>query len=160
MHALDMLEVGHQMVLDSVRDLPKREIEAGGACGIWSIKDIIAHLTAYEALVADILTSLTHPGNHTPVLERFLSDPAAFNDAEVENRQGRSLEDILDEYTAMHCYVIDEIIRIPEATLREPGALPWYGDAYDVEDFLVYTSYAHKREHCAQIEAFKDNWQK
>lgn len=29
------------------------------------------------------------------------------------------------------------------------------GPEYDLEDFIVYTSYGHKREHCAQIKLFR-----
>ncbi len=46
--------------------------------------------------------------------------------------------------------------RIPSETLRQNGTLPWYGMAYALDDFLVYAYYGHKREHSAQIAAFRD----
>ena len=45
---------------------------------------------------------------------------------------------------------------IPSETLRQSGTLPWYGMAYALDDFLVYAYYGHKREHSAQIAAFRD----
>ena len=42
---------------------------------------------------------------------------------------------------------------IPETERSRPGTLPWYGDEYALDDFIVYTSYGHKREHGPQIEA-------
>jgi hypothetical protein len=39
---------------------------------------------------------------------------------------------------------------------RENGTLPWYGMEYALDDYIVYTFYAHKREHAAQIGVFKD----
>ena len=42
------------------------------------------------------------------------------------------------------------------ARLREPGSIPWYGEEYALDDLIVYQYYGHKREHSAQIEAFRD----
>jgi hypothetical protein len=39
---------------------------------------------------------------------------------------------------------------------RQNGALPWYGAEYDLEDFIAYSFYGHKREHTAQINVFRD----
>jgi hypothetical protein len=36
-----------------------------------------------------------------------------------------------------------------------PGTSPWYGADYALDDLIVYMNYAHKREHCAQIRAFR-----
>lgn len=36
--------------------------------------------------------------------------------------------------------------------------MPWYGDAYALDDLIVYMYYGHKREHNAQIAAFRDRF--
>ncbi len=41
-------------------------------------------------------------------------------------------------------------------TNKNSGPLPWYGPEYDLDDFIAYTFYGHKREHSAQIAAFAD----
>jgi hypothetical protein len=46
--------------------------------------------------------------------------------------------------------------RISADVYRQNGTLPWYGSEYDLDDFIVYTFYGHKREHSAQIAAFRD----
>jgi hypothetical protein len=48
------------------------------------------------------------------------------------------------------------IVAIPPETLRQTGTLPWYGMQYAMDDVLVYMYYGHKREHSAQIAAFRD----
>jgi hypothetical protein len=52
--------------------------------------------------------------------------------------------------------VMSQIAQIPAEKLREAGTLPWYGMEYSLDDFLVYTYYGHKREHSAQVDAFRD----
>ena len=51
---------------------------------------------------------------------------------------------------------MDLIVRIPVETRHTNGVLPWYGAEYDLEDFIAYMYYGHKREHSAQIAVFKD----
>ena len=46
--------------------------------------------------------------------------------------------------------------RIPAETLRQSGTIPWYGAEYALDDLIVYLYYGHKREHAAQIAAFRD----
>ena len=42
--------------------------------------------------------------------------------------------------------------------MPERGLLGWYTAEYDLEDFLVYTYYVHKREHCTQVAAFTERF--
>jgi len=51
--------------------------------------------------------------------------------------------------------VIELVSKISPERLREVGAIPWYGDEYSMDDFLVYTYYGYKREHTARFEAFR-----
>ena len=44
----------------------------------------------------------------------------------------------------------------PDPAEHQAGTLPWYGMAYSLDDVLVYMYYGHKREHSAQIAAFRD----
>ncbi len=48
------------------------------------------------------------------------------------------------------------VAQLSSETLRQNGTLPWYGEGYALDDFLVYAYYGHKREHSAQIAAFRD----
>jgi hypothetical protein len=51
---------------------------------------------------------------------------------------------------------MDLIRQIPLETRRKSGLLPWYGAEYDLEDYITYAFYGHKREHCAQIAVYRD----
>lgn len=154
MNAADILRYGQRTALGAVEGIAPHEWDVTGACGVWSMKDIVAHLASYERVLEDILDSLLGPGD-TPYLDRFQASPA-FNDAEVAARRGMTIREILDELSASHERTMALIARIPDETRRRPGTLPWYGDAYALDDLLVYMYYGHKREHSAQIAAFRD----
>lgn len=156
MNTIDILKYGHQTVLRTLEGLPKTEWKTPGVCGTWSVKDIIAHLASYEHLLVDVLSTFLD-GGPTPYLEKMGTlGPLGFNDAEVASRQDKTIDDVLAEYNNTHTQTMALAGRIPPETYRQNGTLPWYGPEYDLDDFIVYTFYGHKREHCAQIAVFWD----
>lgn len=154
MNALDVLRYGHQTVLQTVGGLPDDAWDMPNVCGVWSSKDILAHLASFELGLLDVLSSLLDSSRLTPTLDRFRTRPS-FNDDEVAARQGKSAAEVVTEYHDAHAQVMTLAAELPAETFRQVGALPWYGREYDLEDFIVYTSYGHKREHCAQIKLFR-----
>ena len=48
MNAAEVLDNSHLMIIQAVDHLPELEWDIPNACGVWSVKDIIAHLTSYE----------------------------------------------------------------------------------------------------------------
>jgi uncharacterized damage-inducible protein DinB len=154
MQAIDILRYGQGTVLQAIEGIGQDEWTLEGACGVWSMKDIVAHLTSYERVLEDILGSLLGGGS-TPYLDRFKAG-ASFNDVEVEARRATSVREVLDEFAAAHEHTLAFIARIPEERRRQAGTLPWYGAEYALDDVIVYMYYGHKREHSAQIAAFRD----
>jgi len=155
MNAEDVFKYGHLTVLGSVDGLAADDWQSPGACGVWSIKDIIAHLASYELATVDVFRSVLGEGP-TPCLDEFLAQGAAFNDAQVEQRRRQTADETLAEYTSAHERAAALLARIPAERRRQTGLLPWYGVEYDLEDVIAYMSYGHKREHCGQIAVFRD----
>lgn len=149
------MKYGQGTLLEAIEGIGEDEWNLPGACGSWSMADIVAHMASYERLLEDILGSLLRVAD-TPYLRRMGSGPAAFNDGEVEARRDTPVRAVLDELTAAHGRAMALIARIPEEQRRQTGTLPWYGAEYALDDVLVYMYYGHKREHGAQIAAFRD----
>lgn len=158
MNTQDVLNYGHRTMLGTLEGVPQTEWETGGVCGVWSVKDIIAHLTSHNLLLAEVMTS-TFLGRDdpTPCMAMIAEIGAGeFNDAQVALRQAMTPAEMLAEHKEAHAQVMALIVQIPPEKYRENGTMPWYGADYDLDDFIVYTSYAHKREHCAEINVFRD----
>ena len=155
MNAQDVLRYGHETVLAAVEGLPEKDWHIAGVCGVWSVKDIMAHLTSFEHVLVDVLRSFTG-GVPTPTLQVFIKTFEEFNDAQVEIRRHKTVDEVMQEYIKAYTQAA---VLLPEIDLqlrRQNGSLPWYGDQYNLEDFIVYTFYGHKQEHCAQIGVFRD----
>src|SRR5579864_559060 len=156
MNATDILKYGQQTVLQTIDGFPETAWETPGACGVWSVKDIIAHLASYEQVLVDILSGFV--GKHpTPHLDAYTEPGGQFNDSEVGKRQGRTLNEVLGEFNDAHAQATTLAAQISPEQFRQVGTLPWYGMDYSLDDVLVYMYYGHKREHSAQIAAFRDN---
>ena len=56
----------------------------------------------------------------------------------------------------MACQSMRRASAYPRTRRREAGTLLWYGAEYDLEDYIAYTFYGHKREHMAQVNVFLD----
>jgi hypothetical protein len=155
MNAVDILKYGHLTVLRTIDGLPNPEWETAGVCGVWSVKEIIAHLASYEHLLVEVLNSFLG-GGPTPCLDQYLELGLQFNDVQVALRKDRTWGEVLAEYNAVQAQTTKLIHQIGEETRQQPGTLPWYGMEYALDDFIVYQYYGHKREHCAQINVFRD----
>jgi hypothetical protein len=155
MNANDVLKYGHLTVLRTIEGLPNKEWQTPGVCGVWSVKEIIAHLASFEYVLVDVLNSFLS-GGETPYLMKYVSQHITFNDSEVALRQGQSPAETLAEYNDTQAQTMALMAQIAEETCRRPGTLPWYGLEYALDDFIVYAYYGHKREHTAQIAVFGD----
>ena len=155
MNAVDILKYGNRTFHQTLARIPMDEWTTPGVCGIWSVKEIVAHLASYEEILVDILGSFLD-GGQTPRLDRYLTLGMSFNDTTVAERQSQSSQEALAEYDKHHVEVMSLIPRLPADLLRRPGTLPWYGAEYALDDYLVYQFYGHKREHSAQIAVFSD----
>jgi hypothetical protein len=156
MNTLDILKYGHLTLVGSLENVPFEDWETDGVCGVWSVKDIVAHLASYEQWHLEVLNEILGNSAPTPIIRSRGEHGDRFNDVEVEKRRGRSPQEMLDEYKASQAAVMELVCELPGSKLVENGTLPWYGAEYCLNDFFVYTSYGHKREHSAQVNVYRD----
>ena len=105
MNAVDMLKYGQLTVLRALDGFPESAWETPGACGIWSVKEIIANLASYEQMLVDVLTTFLG-GGPTPYLTRFTEQRDQFNDTEVALRKEKTMREVLDELNETHTHVM------------------------------------------------------
>ncbi|MBX3085902.1 MAG: DinB family protein [Anaerolineae bacterium] len=155
MNASDILKYGNGTLQRSISDLTEAQWTTNGACGIWSPKDIMAHLASYEYVLVDVLGQFAGIQSK-PHLDQYLAMGAAFNDELVKQHSDLSPQSMVAYYNSAHEESMTLIKQLTPELLRTPGTLPWYGAEYALDDYIVYAFYGHKREHSAQIDAFKD----
>ena len=155
MNAKDILFYGNRTLMTTLDRVPSPEWEREGVCGWWSIKNVLAHLASYEHVMVDVLRAHLDTAAETLHLDQYRAGPG-FNDKQVDRRQQMSGNEVLAEYRQTHKQVLSLIEKVPVEERRQTGTIPWYGNQYGLDDFIVYTQYGHKREHAAQIAVFAD----
>ncbi len=153
MNATELLEKSNLLVIQTVDDLPETAWDIPGACGNWSVKDIIAHLASYEHIIVDVL-SIFQKEQPTPYILQFLHQLDQFNKVEVEARKYETAQHVLDEYQDAQVEATSLLMQIPDEKVQERGTMPWYGEDCCMADF-INRIYDHTREHCAQIARFR-----
>jgi uncharacterized protein (TIGR03083 family) len=155
MNAKDILERGHQAVAKALDGLADADWATGGVCGVWSVKDVVAHLAAYEHVMAEGL-GLFGGAAATPHLDEYRSQWPTYNDDKVAERHGLRPTELWAEYADAHARVAAALERIPTEKLREVGTIPWYGPQESLDDLVARLGFGHKREHAAQIKVYRD----
>lgn len=159
MNARDVLKYGNLTVLRTVNNLAEDDWHTAGVCGHWSVKEIIAHLASFEHILVEAL-GVAAGGRPGPYIADWMAGGQAFNDRQVPARAGLTVAETLAEYERTHAETARLAAGLPVDLFRSSGFFPDYGMEYDLDDFIAYSFYGHKREHCAQIAVFRDRIQR
>ena len=157
MELADALSRGHDLVLNIIDEIPDSERDTPGVVGEWSVREIIAHLASHEEVLAEILSTFLS-SEPTPGLDMMNEDSLHFNTVQVEMRKDKNSAELLTEYKDWHEKAMSLLAQIPKEMHRSPdNTLPWQGVECTLEELVIYTNYAHKREHGAQLGVFVDH---
>ena len=120
------------------------------ALGVWTAKDLLGHLGAFEVRFADQLAPFVGAPTES---ELPSADPSTFNDDQAAIRKDWPVAEVLAEFLDAHERVMRHARGIEPEVWRQVGTIPWYGPDYSLDDLLVYQMYGHKREHDPQLSA-------
>jgi len=140
-----------------------RRMTLKGVSGKWSIKDILAHILAYEQYIADRMNEILHGEHYAPcrtqtALDAFLDEfgypdfgsPLLDDDAPnawiVEKYQNVSLEDVVSQEIQAFSSVISALEIMPEELINQHNLL----------ERVANNTYRHYHEHVRDIK----NWLK
>ena len=149
MNAVDVLMYGQRTVLATLGRYQPEDWDRI-ALGVWTSKDLLGHLGAFEVRFADILATFVD----APLASDLLAaNPVTFNDDQATIRKDWPIEQVTHEFLDAHDRVMAHAKAITPERWREVGTIPWYGAEYSLDDLAVYQMYGHKREHDPQLNA-------
>lgn len=161
----DSSNVGLQGTLWRMRaDLERIVATAGpgrmdepGAMGDWTLKDVIAHLTAWRWWSVARLEGATRGEEPTPPWDPALSeerddDTDRINQGFYEAARDQSVAEVLRDSRATLDRLEAAVLALPEADLLTPGRYPWLAD-YPLAA-VITGSAEHLREHDEELAAF------
>jgi hypothetical protein len=104
-----------------------------GVMGAWTFKDVVAHLNGWRVLTLARLEAAQHRREPEPppwpahLDEDVESDVDEINNWIYRASQGRSLQDVLAEYSQSFERMRAAVAAIAEGDLMDPSRYPWMG---------------------------------
>lgn len=127
-----------------------------GAAGYWSVKDVVAHITAYERWLAEWLESAA--------LQQF-PGPSVLDDADVDRRNRRIYEathtlppeQVMQEALEVFQRLLRAVEALPDECLTDARQAEWFMKPYwsrirTVPDAVANLSYQHYHEHIPDLQ--------
>ena len=149
MNTLDVLMYGQRTIRSTV-DRYGPDDWGRVALGVWTAKDLLGHLGAFEVRFADQLAPFAGTSVETDLPS---ADPRTFNDDQAAVRKDWPVDRVMAEFLEAHERVMRLGAFVSPEVWREVGTIPWYGAEYSLNDLVVYQQYGHKREHDPQLGA-------
>jgi hypothetical protein len=136
--------------LDAILEqLPPRQMTQGGATlAGWSVKDILAHLTAWQQMNLDWYA--TGLRGETPEIPS-LKDIRKLNDRIYRKHHRRSLKAVLADYRALHQKMLELIEEVPDRDFAAVGHFAWIRRPWTLSDFINANTASHYRWACKHI---------
>ena len=154
----DLLEVirTQRATLESLfGGLTDSQMTTPGVEAAWSIKDILAHIAAWERLATDRLhAALTGEPLKFPLIKGD-ADVDKFNAEVYAKNQGQPLPEVQHEYQAAHAVFMAQIESLEEDFLPKPLPFDWAGKL-TAQVVISANTHWHYLEHAEAIEKWLD----
>ena len=150
---LDALEDERENFMDAIEGLTDEEMNEPGVCGDWSVKDIIFHLSMWEADLVKLLWQLSQGEKPSTA---FFTNPSveATNAAWQEISQTRTLDQVIADFETVRKQTFRRVRLIPEDELSDPKRYPWL-EGSALWEWIAGDSFEHEIEHAAQIREWR-----
>lgn len=152
------LEESRENFLDAIDGLSDEELQQPGVIDGWSVKDILVHLTRWEAELVKLLWQARQGKSpSTKHFSRVVVDE--MNDRWYQESCTRSLQVALEDFHGVRNQTIRRVEEFNDKDLIEPKRYPWLKDT-PLWEWIAGDSFEHETEHAAQIRAWRQREQK
>jgi hypothetical protein len=128
---------------------------ASGKEGDWSVKDTLAHLSAWQKYLLDRLGNvMTGQKPQYPVMTSW-DDVHRFNAQVYTENQDRPLTSVVIEFRSLYRGVMTVLEALDEETLAKSYTYDFPDDKLTVQQLIRANTSDHFREHCEAIEKRK-----
>lgn len=142
---LDALEDSREAFLDVLDTIPQEYWEKPDVLGDWSIKDILYHLTMWEAELVKLLWQISQGQPPNTALNSDISDDER-NAQWQAQAQTRSLEQVLADFQGVRRQTTRRLMEISDKVLQNPKQFEWLKGA-PLWKLVAGASFEHESEH-------------
>lgn len=137
-----------------LEELTDETLELPGVIDEWSVKDLLAHITMWEAELVKLLWQAKQ--GRRPTTVHFQAATVDERNAKwYQQNKERPLEAVLNDYESVRRQTIRRVKDLSESELTDSQRFPWLDDQ-PLWHWIAEDSYKHEAEHREQIQ----NWWK
>lgn len=142
---LGRVRAARQELNEAISGLSEDELTIEGAVGDWSVKDVLAHITAWQGEAALAVERAARGEVVGPLIDLEVDE---WNRRRVEERRRLPLVDVVQEFNETYDRLLDALDRWPED--RAPlGPAGWDQSA------RLWWLTEHDREHLEAMRAYR-----
>lgn len=141
---LDTIQTGYSQFETLLAPISEEQMTTPTVNGTWSIKDNIAHLTAWQGYLLNQLQGVIL-GQEPPQFMPGLSTEDEINERVYQEHKDRPLAEVLATFRASYQQVLATIQAMSEETLNTP--FPWSTKGNPVWPLIAGNTYGHYQEH-------------
>ncbi len=140
---LDNIQYGYNQFEVLLTSLNEEQLTIPTVNDSWTIKDNIAHLTAWQSYLLNQLQGLID-GKQPPEFMPGLSEDE-INEGFYEENKERPLAEVIADFHLSYQRVLADVESMSEETLNAP--FPWRKDGSAVWGLIAGNTYEHYEEH-------------
>jgi hypothetical protein len=146
---ISALENGRAEFLECIQDLSNDVLEIPGVIDNWSVKDILVHLTRWEAEIIKLVWQVGK--GIPPTTAHFVqSSVDETNERWYQESRSRLLKVVLDDFLGVRNQTIRRVKDLSQVELTDhllSGKPLW--------EWIANDSFGHEAEHMAQIKSWQ-----
>lgn len=148
------LRAARHRLLEAIAGLTPEQMLQIGACGLWSVKDVLAHLVAWEAELVTTLARLDQYQQRAPHIV-LIEDLDEWNAEQYHLNAPRALDDVLADFAGVHRHLIQAIEALEERVLESNRQFPWM-EGESLSYLIAENATWHEEEHAEDIRAWRE----
>lgn len=154
---LDKLDNGREQLLIALESLPDEALLTPGAVGAWSLADLLAVLTAWEAEMVTALLKLDQ-GKKPERLLAALDNQAEFNQHRVAETYGRPLDRVFDDLMKVRLQLEEWLETFSDRQLTDKNRYKWF-NGRSLAQIIAQTSYENEARYLPDAQKFARSWE-
>lgn len=153
---LDELDASRERLLVAIEPLPDEALLVPNAVGTWSIADVLANLTAWEAEMVTGMLKLNQ-GKRPDALLKALRDPKAYDTLRHTENKDRDLDQIFNDFQHVRLQLEEWLESFSARQLSNPKQYKVF-KGRSLADVIALTTYQHELRLVPKVEIFASMW--
>ncbi len=151
---INKLEESRESMLEAIDGLAEEDLLRAGASGEWSVKEVLSHLTMWEAQIVTLLFQ-AHAGNKPTTTHFGKESTDALNERWHRQGQARMLNAVMADFEGVRDQTIRRVEALTEDDLTNPKRYSWL-DGRALWQWVAEETFEHEAEHGAEIRAWRE----